>query len=234
MYKKYGNISLSTLNETNSKEGIRLISILVVDDYPIVLKGLKTLSLELEGFHIETEKNPQNVLSRMQKEEFHVYLIDACIATNNNLELVTKIKATQEQAIVILYVTDVVCCYYALLFEKKVDGILIKTAPIEQIISTIRLSVQGKMVIPTCFLDYINDKINGRFTHLTLTHKEKQLLEMLMKGYPNKKIAAICNVSVRTVERRLSQLFCLLGVSTRLEAVEVAKEKQLLDEMKDN
>ncbi|MFJ7647345.1 response regulator [Lysinibacillus sp. NPDC097279] len=211
-----------------------MISILVVDDYPIVLKGLKTLSHELEGFHVETEKNPQNVISRMQKEKFHVFLIDACIATKNNLELVTKIKAIQEQAIIILYTTNMVCCYYGLLFEKKVNGILIKTAPIEQIISTIRLSVQGIMVIPTDFLDYINDKINDRFAHLTLTHKEKQLLEMLMKGYPNKKIAATCHVSVRTVERRLSQLFCLLGVSTRIEAVEVVKEKQLLDENKEN
>jgi len=211
-----------------------LISILVVDDYPIVLKGLKTLSFELEGLHVETEKNPQNVLNRMEKEEFHVYLIDACIATKNNLELVTQIKAMQEQAIVILYVKEMNCCYYALLFEKKVDGILIKTAPIEQIVSTIRLSVHGIMVIPTDFLDYIHDKINDRFTHLTLTQKEKQLLEMLMKGYSNKRIAATCHVSVRTVERRLSQLFCLLGVSTRLEAVEVAKEKQLLDEMKEN
>jgi len=213
---------------------MRVISILVVDDYPIVLKGLRTLSFELEGFHVVTEKNPQKVLSRMEKEEFHVYLIDACIATKNNLELVTKIKAMQDQAIVILYATDMVCCYYALLFEKKVDGILLKNAPIEQIVSTIRLSVQGIMVISTDFLDYIHDKINDRYANLKLTHREIKLLQMLMKGYSNKKIAAICNVSVRTVERHLTQLFNLLGVSTRLEAVEVAKEKQLIDEMKDN
>lgn len=218
----------------NSKEVIRLISILVVDNYPIVLKGLKTLSLELEDFNVETEKNPQNVLSRMQKEKFQVFLIDACIATNNNLKLVNEIKAMQEQAIIILYTVNKVCCYYSLLFEKKVDGILVKTAPIEQIISTIRLSVQGKIVIPTDFLNYINEKVNDRYANLELSHKEKQLLQMLINGHSNKNIATTCNVSVRTVERRLSQLFCLLGVSTRHEAVEVAKEKQLLDEIKEN
>lgn len=109
-----------------------------------------------------------------------------------------------------------------------------KTAPIDQIISTIRLSFQEKIVIPIDFLDYVNEKINDRYANLKLTHRELKLLQMLMKGYPNKKIAAICNVSVRTVERHLTQLFSLLGVSTRLEAVEVAKEKQLLNEMKDN
>ena len=212
---------------------MRLISILVVDDHPIVLKGLKMLSLELEDFNLEIEKNPQKVLDRMLVEEFHVYLIDACIATNNNLALVTEIKAKEEQAIIILNTSDRVCSYYSLLVEKKVDGILVKTAPIEQILSTIRLSVQGKIIIPSDFLDYIKDKINDQFANLKLTHKELQLLQMLMKGYPNKKIAAICNVSVRTVERHLSQLFSLLGVSTRLEAVEVAKEKHLLDEIND-
>ncbi|MCS1384054.1 response regulator transcription factor [Lysinibacillus sphaericus] len=211
-----------------------MISVLVVDDHPIVLKGLKTLSLEIEDLNFEIEKNPHKVLDRMQEEEFHVYLIDACIATNNNLELTTEIKAQQEQAIIILYTTDGVCSYYPLLVEKKVEGILVKTAPIDQIISTIRLSFQEKIVIPTDFIDYVNEKINDRYANLKLTHRELKLLQMLMNGYPNKKIAAICNVSIRTVERHLTQLFSLLGVSTRLEAVEIAKEKQLLNEMKDN
>lgn len=210
-----------------------MISVLVVDDHLIVLKGLKTLSLEIEDINIEIEKNPHKVIDRMQEEEFHVYLIDACIATNNNLELTTEIKAKQGQAIIILYTTNDVCSYFSLLVEKKVEGILVKTAPIEQIISTIRLSIQEKIVVPTDFLDYINEKLNDRYANLKLTHREIKLLQMLMKGYPNKKIAAICNVSVRTVERHLSQLFSLLGVSTRLEAIKVAKEKQLLDEFKD-
>ncbi|MGE7839984.1 response regulator transcription factor [Lysinibacillus sp. NPDC093712] len=210
-----------------------MISVLVVDDHPIVLKGLKMLSLEIEDLNIEIEKNPHKVIDRMQEEEFHVYLIDACIATYNNLELMTKIKAKQGQAIIILYTTNDDCSYYSLLVEKKVEGILVKTAPIDQIISTIRLSIQEKIVVPTDFLDYINEKINDRYANLKLTHREIKLLQMLIKGYPNKKIAAICNVSVRTVERHLSQLFSLLGVSTRLEAVKVAKEKQLLDEFKD-
>ncbi len=210
-----------------------MISVLVVDDHPIVLKGLKMLSLEIEDLNIEIEKNPHKVIDRMQEEEFHVYLIDACIATYNNLELMTKIKAKQGQAIIILYTTNEDWSYYSLLVEKKVEGILVKTAPIDQIISTIRLSIQEKIVVPTDFLDYINEKINDRYANLKLTHREIKLLQMLIKGYPNKNIAAKCNVSVRTVERHLSQLFSVLGVSTRLEAIKVAKEKQLLDEFKD-
>ncbi|MFJ5763711.1 response regulator transcription factor [Lysinibacillus sp. NPDC093210] len=210
-----------------------MISILVVEDHPIVLKGLKILLREIEDLQLETEKNPHNVLCRMKDKRFDLYLIDASMATTNDLELVTKIKVNQPQAIVILYTSDNIRSYYSLLFERKVNGIVSKTASIEQLISIIRLSVQGKIVIPVDFLDYIKDKMNNRFTNLKLTEKEKQLLQMLIKGYPNKKIAAIFNVSVRTVERYLSQLFSLLGVSTRLEAVEVAKEKQLLDEFKD-
>jgi two-component system competent response regulator ComA len=208
---------------------MRLISILVVEDHPIVLKGLKMLLREIEDFNLETEKDPHNVLCRLQKDEFNVYLLDANMAITNDLELVTKIKENQPQAIVIVYTGDKICSYYSLLFDKKVNGIVSKNTPIEQLISTIRLSVQGKIVIPADFLDYINEKMNDKLVNLKLTQKEKQLLQMLIKGYPNKKIAATLNVSVRTVERYLSQLFSLLGVSSRIEAVEVAKEKQLIE-----
>ncbi|MFJ5789618.1 response regulator transcription factor [Lysinibacillus sp. NPDC097162] len=209
-----------------------MISILVVDDHPIVLKGLKMLLREIEDFKLETEKDPHNILCRMQKEEFSVYLIDANMAITNDLELVTKIKENQPHAIVIVYTSDKISFYYSLLFEKKVNGIVSKNASIELLISTIRLSVQGKIVVPAGFLDYINEKMHDRFSNLKLSHKEKQLIQMLIKGYPNKKIAATLNVSVRTVERHLSQLFSLLGVSSRIEAVKVAKEKQLIDEYK--
>lgn len=205
-----------------------LISVLIVDDHPIVLKGTKMLFNELDDFYIETETNAEQVLSRIQKEEFHVYLIDINMAKKNGIELAKGVKAIQEQAIVILYTGDDIHSYYSLLIEKKVDGILSKTAPIEQVIYTIRSIVVGSMVIPIDFIDYINKKMKNRYDSIKLTNKEIQLIKMLIDGDTNKEIAARFNVTQRTVERYIAQLFSLLGVSSRIEVIDVVKEKQLI------
>ena len=59
-------------------------------------------------------------------------------------------------------------------------------------------------------------------------NKEKQLMTMLMEGYTNKMIAEKLDVTQRTVERYLTQLFALLDVSSRIQAIEFVKEKKLL------
>lgn len=69
------------------KGEMSLISVLIVDDHPIVLKGTKMLFNELDDFYIETETNAEQVLSRIQKEEFHVYLIDINMAKKTVLSL---------------------------------------------------------------------------------------------------------------------------------------------------
>ncbi len=84
------------------------------------------------------------------------------------------------------------------------------------------------MVIPIDFIDYINKKMKNRYDSIKLTNKEIQLIKMLIDGDTNKEIAARFNVTQRTVERYLAQLFSLLGVSSRIEIIDVVKEKQLI------
>lgn len=207
---------------------MNLISILIVDDRPIVLEGLKSLFQDLEEILIDTESNPENVIIKMQHSHFDVLLIDGNMAVKNGISVVADIKATQENALIILYTGDDVSSYYPLILEKKVDGLLSKTATSEKVIKTIHSIIQGDLLLPVDFIDYINKRMQNKYNNLTLTDKEKQLMSMLIEGYTNKMIAKKLGVTQRTAERYLTQLFAMLGVPSRGEAVEFVKEKQLL------
>lgn len=205
-----------------------MISVLIVDDHPIVLKGTKVLFQGIEDLYIETEFNPEQVQIRMKNEYFHIYLLDINMAKKNGIELASEIKALQENAIIILYTGDDIDAYYSLIIEKKVDGILSKTAPIERVINTIRLAAQGDIVLPVGFIDYINKKMQNKYETLKLTNKETELIKMLMEGYTNKQMAETLYVTQRTVERYLAQIYNILGVSSRVEAIEIVQEKGLI------
>lgn len=210
------------------EEGILLISVLIVDDHPIVLKGTKAMFQGIEDLYIETEVDPEQVHIRMQNEYFHIYLLDINMSKKNGIELASEIKATQENAIIILYTGDDIDSYYSLIIEKKIDGILSKTAPIERVINTIRSATQGGIVLPIGFIDYINKKMQNKYETLKLTNKETELIKMVMDGYTNKQMAETLYVTQRTVERYLAQIYNILGVSSRREVIEFIKEKGLI------
>ncbi|MEK5187238.1 helix-turn-helix transcriptional regulator [Solibacillus sp. FSL W7-1324] len=182
----------------------------------------------LNDIHIETEQNTAEVLNKIRNTYFDVFLIDVNMAVQDGLSLAADIKGAQEKALIILYTGDDIQSYYPFIIEKKVDGILSKTAPREKVIQTIRSIVHGDLVLPSDFIDYLKNKMQHKHDNLQLTNKEKQLMTMLMEGYTNKVIADKLDVTQRTVERYLTQIFTLLDVSSRTQAIEFVKEKNLL------
>ncbi len=61
-----------------------------------------------------------------------------------------------------------------------------------------------------------------------LTAREREVLELVSEGLPNKAIAARLGVSDHTVKFHLSSIFSKLGVSTRTEAVRAAVRAGLI------
>ena len=66
----------------------------------------------------------------------------------NGINLARNIKAIQSNASVILYTGDDITDYYPLILERKIEGILAKTASKEQILRTVRAIANGEIVLP--------------------------------------------------------------------------------------
>ncbi|WP_245622891.1 response regulator transcription factor [Lysinibacillus contaminans] len=203
---------------------------LIVDDHPIVLEGTKNLFQEIADMVVDTESDATCVLQKVKKTPFDIYLIDINMPLQNGIVLARNIKVLQSNAAIILYTGDDIVDYYPLILERKIQGILAKTASKEQIIRTIRSISHGELVLPINFLDFLESKCYPQELQkkLKLNAKEKQILSLIADGDTNHAIAVKLNVTQRTVERYLTQLFTLLNVESRTEAVNFAKERHLL------
>ncbi len=70
---------------------------------------------------------------------------------------------------------------------------------------------------------------DGEITNqISLNEDEKQILIEVGKGKTNKELAEILNLSQRSVEYKLTDIFHKLKVSSRMEAVQKAKELWLI------
>ncbi|WP_375200660.1 response regulator [Lysinibacillus sp. RS11] len=204
-----------------------MIDILIIDDHPVVLDGTKTLLQDLTNVRIDTEQDSASVLSRMDAQDFQLFLIDINMKPLNGIQLSEMIKKKQPEALILLYTGYELSDYYELLIEKKVDGLLSKLATKEQVIQTIQAALRGEILLAADFLDFVHQRTNRSNVQqdVLLSDKEQEILQLVAQGCTNKAIASAIGVTQRTVENYLSKLFVKLNVESRAEAVIVAKEK---------
>ncbi|EON71150.1 two-component response regulator [Lysinibacillus sphaericus OT4b.31] len=207
-----------------------MIKMLIVDDHPIVLEGTKNLFKENEDILVDTESDATSVIQRIKNKPYDIYLIDINMPLENGINLARNLKAIQTDASIILYTGDDITDYYPLILERKIEGILAKTASKEQILRTVRAIANGEIVLPKNFLDFLDNrfKLQDAKLDIHLNEKEKKILRLIAQGHTNRAIAIELNIPQRTTERYLTQLFTLLNVDSRTEAVDLAEKMNLL------
>jgi LuxR family maltose regulon positive regulatory protein len=61
--------------------------------------------------------------------------------------------------------------------------------------------------------------------HASLSYREQQVLDRIVKGHTNQEIADSLGLTVATIKVYLTQLFKKMGVRSRLQAVIAARNK---------
>lgn len=209
-----------------------MINILIVDDHALVLEGTKKLFKDIDDMDVDATDDIFAIHQMLDENQrrYDVYLIDINMPDQNGIVLCSKVRTCDPSAKVILYTGDNIEDYYSLVLEKMVDGLLSKTSSKEQVIYTIRAIMKDLLVLPSNFTDYVRGyyNVNEAEESLKLNEREELILNYIAMGYSTSAIAGKLQVSQRTIERNLSQILNLLNVSSRSDAVMVAKERKLI------
>ncbi|KGA82001.1 MULTISPECIES: response regulator [Lysinibacillus] len=207
-----------------------MIKLLIVDDHPMILDGSKKLFSEVTDILIDTLNDVEKFSKIIEEKEYDIFLIDVNLGACSGLMLAELVKEKYPSSIVILYTGDNIKDYYSLIIEKKINNVISKTAIKDQILKTIYAAMNKEMLLPENFIDYVNDRYSGNSIKkiLRFNNREKRILELVMEGYTNQAIALELGVKQRTIENNLSQIYMLLNVGTRAEAVIKAKEMNLI------
>lgn len=204
-----------------------MIKLLVVDDHPIFLEGMKNLFSNIPDLHVTTLNFIEAFSAMTEEITFDVYLLDVNLGTSSSLTLAEAVKKKYPSVAVILYTSDNIEYYYPLIIEKKIDSIISKSVTKESMLRVIYAAMNGEFLLPKNFINFIHgDSLNSSVKRLN--NRERKILELVKIGYTNRAIARELNLSQRTIENDLSQIYSLFNVGTRTEAVIKAKEYNLI------
>ncbi|MBX3063338.1 MAG: response regulator transcription factor [Anaerolineae bacterium] len=119
--------------------------------------------------------------------------------------------------------------YIQAALQAGANGYVLKSSDADEITNAVRAVYEGKQVLDSRMLQYIDESSVGDTSTTKLTDREIDVRRLAAHGMTNKAIDFQLAISDHTVQGHLANLYEKLGVSSRTEAVTRAVAHGLID-----
>jgi DNA-binding NarL/FixJ family response regulator len=149
-----------------------------------------------------------------------VVLMDLSMPGVGGIEATAQIDARHDGAVRVVILTSFSDREQVLAaIDAGASGYLLKDADPEELIRGVRAAARGEAPIaPKAAREMIASRIEHRRDDLELSPREREVLALVARGLPNKRIALQLAISEKTVKAHLTNIFERIGVSDRYQA----------------
>lgn len=199
-------------------------SIMLVDDHPLLRKGLRQLiSMDDELEVIAEASNGADAITQGVELDPDLILLDLNMQGMNGLETLRHLRDQGVTSrIVMLTVSDADEDVLQAI-SLGADGYLLKDMEPEELLEQIKRALSGRMVLSEAVTQILatairnpNNKSSGEID--ALTQRELEILKLIAKGLSNKLIARELDISDGTVKVHVKHLLKKLHLRSRVEA----------------
>ncbi|MHA2774050.1 response regulator [Vibrio harveyi] len=190
---------------------MKKINCLVVDDHPLVCAAIKNI-VNTNGNIKETllSTSFEKGLEFIRNEKIGLLILDINLANKDGFDFLKRARANGYDGKVIIITGEDTSTYKRLSFQFGADAFLNKNEDNEVLLDTINLVLKGYSFFK--FDSTICSNNNEQ-----LSSREASVLRLLLKGYSNRKIAALLSISDKTVSTYKSRVLTKLNVNNILE-----------------
>ena len=208
-------------------------TIAVIDDHPIVRRGLTVTFDEEKDFRVVAEGASAVDAVRIARDKNpDVYLLDVTMP-GNGVEAAREIKAMHPNATIIMFTIREELATVQAALTAGATGYVLKGIDADELVSVVRSVVGGsRYVSPELAAKLLGpasgtsdaDRPAADATRLaSLTERERQIFEQLGSGRSNREIAGQLGLTENTIKHYITPLLQKLGVRNRTEAALLAK-----------
>jgi len=196
-----------------------MIRVAVVDDHAIVRTGLAQLlstadDIELVGM----AEDGQASLELLAGTEVDVVLMDLSMPVMDGVEAIKLIVQRHPDTRVVVLTSMSEHSRIVDALNAGADGYILKHAAPDELLNAIRAANEGGVPLDPVAARAILTKRQQPRPDAGLTERERQVLQLVGDGLPNKQIARRLEISERTVKAHLTSIFQRIGVSDRTQA----------------
>jgi NarL family two-component system response regulator LiaR len=203
------------------------IRVALVNDYMIVLEGLRALlkpsEPEIQVVELDVRRRPRRGVD--------VTLLDTYGELDDLGERLRSLGTDPENgALVVFSFSDRPQAVRRAL-RAGAQGFISKAAPRQQIVDGIKAAAGGERIVLTQRSQHaqIDEALRWPGRDLGLTERESELLSLLPTGMTNRELGSHLYVSENTIKTQLRHLYTKLGVRNRAQAASLAGQGILGD-----
>jgi DNA-binding NarL/FixJ family response regulator len=165
-------------------------------------------------------------------------LVDLSMPRMSGLDALRELDACREATRTILLAGAIDRSQLLTAVHLGVRGLLLKDVTTELLFEAIMCVMAGQCWLEQTLVTHLLETVrpliqssavgSGKQAY-GLTPRERQVLEMVVAGCPNKEIARACSVSEQTIKHHLTRVFDKVGASSRVELVMIATRHGLVE-----
>lgn len=201
------------------------IKILIVDDHPIMRVGIAAIiDATPDMTAVAQAGSGEEAIELFEKHQPDITLMDLRLPGMSGVEAIRTITARHHNAKFVVLTTyegdeDI---HQAL--QAGARSYIIKGMPHDALVSALRRVHTGGRFLP----QPVSRALNSRIPNSDLSAREREVLDLIVKGKSNKEIASQLGITESTVKCHVSVILMRLNVGDRTQAVVSALQRGLI------
>jgi two-component system response regulator NreC len=188
--------------------------ILLADDHRLVRECVKLL-LEREGFQVEAEaENGYEAVKLAEGLRPDVAVLDVAMPILNGLDAAREIQKVSPETKTILVTMYGEKAYILQALRAGAKGIILKNHAAEELLRAIREALSGRMYMSPEVSRVLLEAYQGKneLRPDPLSGRERQVLQLIAEGKTTKEVAALFQISIKTVETHRTRIMTKLDI----------------------
>ncbi|SEI76685.1 two component transcriptional regulator, LuxR family [Sphingomonas sp. OV641] len=206
--------------------------VLIADDHDVVRRGVRTLLETRPNLHIVAEAtNGRDALQEAISTRPDIAILDYSLPELNGLDLTRAIKREVPRVEVLIYTMHDREELVLEVLRAGARGYVLKSDTERHLLA----AVDALSINRPYFSGVISETLLERFlasspaTQATLTHREREVVQLIAEGLINKEIAHSLGISVKTVETHRAAVMHKLKLRTTAELVRYAVRNNIVE-----
>jgi DNA-binding NarL/FixJ family response regulator len=202
-----------------------VISVLLVDDHPVVIEGLRKLLATAGDIEVTAEAHDApSAIDRAKLLHPDVILLDLRMPGASGVQATRRMREQDVKSAIIILTSYGDQAYVRQALEAGANGYLLKSTPSEQLIAGIRAAARGHRQLSPELLDGLLADFGGLMREQTrreadLSNDDLEILRLASEGATNREIGIKTGRTEIAIKKRLQVIFVKLGAVDRAHAV---------------
>jgi len=209
-----------------------LPKILIADDHTLVAEACRKL-LESDYEVVATVSDGRALVRAVAELRPHLVIVDVAMPLLNGLDATQQIKELVPATRIIFLTVNQDADLAAEAFRRGASGYLLKTCAASELTIAVREVLRGKSYLSPAIAKDTVDFLLRQDKKLVeegqkLTERQREVLQLLAEGKCMKEVAAVLNLTTRTVAFHKYRIMEVLNVKSNAELVQYAIRHHLI------